>query len=98
MISCSSFKSIVALRMCDANLKYLTLLSDLWISRRLPGFRLKKSAESSRDVLKAGENATSESVRGKKKGDLMQLDLALKVLRCSDKTFMSQKGWIPKLS
>lgn len=33
-----------------------------------------------------------------KKGDLMQLDLVLQVLQCSDKTFMSQKGWIPKLS
>lgn len=28
----------------------------------------------------------------------MQLDLVLQVLHCSDKTFMSQKGWIPKLS
>lgn len=33
-----------------------------------------------------------------KKGDLMQLDSVLQVLHSSDKTFMSQKGWIPKLS
>lgn len=44
------------------------------------------------------ENVCVRVSETEKKGDLMQLDLILQVLQCSDKTFMFQKGWTPKLS
>lgn len=59
-------------------------------------FLKEKQRKETREIEQKGKCMCAGE--REKKGDLMQLDLVLQVLQCSDKTFMSQKGWIPKLS